>query len=120
MSKETAHVRGCVYALLDYDDSIRYIGSTTRLRGRFRDHLAAKVPTTERWIKALRWLGLEPKLRVLVTLEARRDYIYKEEKIYILAYFMAGHDLLNRVRHKYSHVDLTDAEVRRAIALSRR
>lgn len=68
-----------IYALVDpFDDSIRYIGATTKsLRERLDGHL--EKPTnarTKKWIRRLQGANLEPEIRLITTSDSMEAEIY--------------------------------------------
>lgn len=61
-----------IYGLLDADGTVRYVGTTTNLQQRIRQHRATLHQPVERDTPATRWLKLQPTFPDHVVLEHLR------------------------------------------------
>lgn len=86
-----------VYGLKDpRDDLFRYVGQTTNVKKRFKQHMAGSVdgsPEKRQWISELKLKGMEPKCEVLEG--CNLAYAKKVEKKWINRMRAEGHPLTN-------------------------
>lgn len=88
-----------IYVLVDpRDNQVRYVGRTTNLEQRYKQHLVPiNGSTLEKrdWIQELRQLGLQPLLSVIDSADNRADASAKETH-WIHHYTQSGAILLNQ------------------------
>src|SRR5260221_239430 len=90
-----------VYALIDpRDDSVHYIGMSTRPEYRLRtEHMQRSYGATYDWIQELLHLGLQPILKIIETQENERHALDRE--LYWIHYYSKQKaPLLNRYPYK--------------------
>lgn len=88
-----------IYVLIDpRDNQVRYVGRTTNLEHRYKQHLVPINGSTlekKNWIQELRQLGLQPLLSVIDSADNRVDASAKET-YWIHHYTQTGAILLNQ------------------------
>jgi predicted GIY-YIG superfamily endonuclease len=91
-----------VYELVDpRTNDVAYVGITDNPNRRFQAHLSDTETNDEKrmWIEQLRSENLEPRMRILETVETREE-AFQREKYWIRHYIEQGKFLINISLHR--------------------
>lgn len=70
-----------LYLLIDpRDDSVKYVGSTGRVEGRYQDHVCGNHATTQAWVSEVQLTGREIVMKV-VGCASQQDRLEKEQAL---------------------------------------